>query len=211
MRTSFGIVLVIALFVMTTGAWAGTVPITVPNYSFELPAGCGSGCGTATSWTVVNAGVFAPTASVYATLPDGVEAAWANGGGSLEQINLGAFAANTTYTLTVYVGARAGDPFGGEIYLLGNSASVASDVGTTPTTGTFTPWTITFDTATNPGVVGENIGIELYSSTLQTDFDDVTLNATSDAPPPGGIPEPAMFALVGAGLLGLVTRRRFAK
>jgi len=211
MRTSFGIALVVALFVMTSGAWAGNVSITVPNGSFELPAGCLAACGTATDWTVYNSGVFEPIASVYATIPDGVQVAWANNGGSLEQTDLGTFAANTTYTLTVYVGARAGDPFGGEIYLLGNSADVDSYIGTTPATGTFTPWTITFNTATDPGVVGENIGIELYSSTIQSDFDDVQLSDNGGNGGGGTVPEPAMFALVGAGLLGLVTRRRFAK
>jgi hypothetical protein len=64
---------------------------------------------------------------------------------------------------------------------------------------------LTVNSASWGAEVGEPLEIYLSSSTNQTSFDDVTLNATSS------VPEPAMFALVGAGLLGLVTRRRFAK
>jgi hypothetical protein len=54
-----------------------------------------------------------------------------------------------------------------------------------------------------PTVDGDPLEISLGASAAQSDFDEVSLYT--------GTPEPAMFALVGAGLLGLVTRRRFAK
>jgi hypothetical protein len=56
-------------------------------------------------------------------------------------------------------------------------------------------------------LVGQTVQIVLTDSPAsQAGFDNVSLNATADP-----VPEPAVFALVGVGLLGLVTRRRFAK
>jgi len=208
MRTSFGIALLVALFVVTSGAWAGTVPVTVPNNSFESPScvTAGTSC-TPASWTIVgSANQWLPTAGQYNSIPDGSQVAWANTGGVLEQVLTTDLAANTTYVLSVDVGLR-----NNEVNTFGVSSTVCGydshryghrcdpdfrELGR-------------LDIDRQFGELGRGgwrtLEIYLSSSTNQTSFDDVTLNATSS------VPEPAMFALVGAGLLGLVTRRRFAK
>jgi len=223
MRTSFGIALLVALFVVTSGAWAGTVPITVPNYSFEIGPGglaCptpGSSCNPA-SWTQTgSAAEWQPTAGRFSSIPDGVQVGWVNANGDLSQVLTNTIAANTVYTLTVDVSFQnfSGVTFGPIVDLEAFSAVAGSTVlasataaspgagNTTPTAGNWSLWTLTFNSASDPAVVGEQLEIALGSTTNQTSYDDVGLNQT--------VPEPAMFALVGAGLLGLVTRRRFAK
>jgi hypothetical protein len=117
-------------------------------------------------------------------------------------------ASATTYTLTVSVGLRnlESQSFGGVIELLAGSTVLESyNSGTVPTAGNWSVWTLTYDSGSSNPLAGQALGIELMSTTNQTAFDGVFLNDASD------VPEPAMFALVGAGLLGLVTRRRFAK
>lgn len=233
MRTSFGIALVVALLVVTSGAWAGNIP--VGNPSFESPvcgaAGSGTNC-TPNSWTVTNsANQWNPTTGQYTanqfpsnlgdtSLPDGIQAAWVNGGAnSLSQILATTIAANTTYTLTIDVGLRTtvNNTFGAIVDLDAFSAVAGTTVLTNDTSaspgsgnedpghGSWALWTVTFNSASNPSVVGQDLEIYLSSSTNQTGYDNVSLNGVSN------VPEPAMFALVGFGLLGLVTRRRFAK
>jgi hypothetical protein len=209
MRTSFGIALLVALFVVTSGAWAGTVPVTVPNNSFESPScvTAGTSC-TPASWTIVgSANQWLPTAGQYNSIPDGSQVAWANTGGVLEQVLTTDLAANTTYVLSVDVGLRNNEvnTFGGIVDLYAGTTLIGTATGATPTFGNWVDWTLTVNSASWGAEVGQPLEIYLSSSTNQTSFDDVTLNATSS------VPEPAMFALVGVGLLGLVTRRRFAK
>ncbi len=73
---------------------------------------------------------------------------------------------------------------------------------------TWVDWTGTYTSGASGGAIGQTLKIYLSAGGIQTDYDELSLNASPDSP--GGVPEPAVFALVGAGLLGLVTRRRFA-
>jgi hypothetical protein len=133
--------------------------------------------------------------------------AWANTGGVLEQVLTTDLAANTTYVLSVDVGLRNNEvnTFGGIVDLYAGTTLIGTATGATPTFGNWVDWTLTVNSASWGAEVGQPLEIYMSSSTNQTSFDDVTLNATS------AVPEPAVFALVGVGLLGLVTRRRFAK
>lgn len=213
MRTSFAIAILVALF-WTTGGWAGAVSIVNPN--FDSPS-CPLGNCAATGWTSFNGAVWTPAAGTFNTMPGGnTQAAWINywpgpspapGDGWLDQVLWTDLAANTTYTLSIYVGDPVGDPFGGTVELLAGGNLLGDATGVTPTAQNWTIWTLTFDSA-GSSFVGDALEIELFSSTVQSDFDNVTLTANADQQ---GVPEPAMFALVGAGLLGLVTRRRFVK
>lgn len=209
MRTSFGIALLVALFVVTSGGWAGVIPVTNP--SFELPACPGPGSCNPTGWTQNgSAAIWTPTAGQYNSIPDGTQVAWVNSGGSLTQVLSTALALNTTYTLTVDVGLRnlEGLSVAPIIKLLAGSTVLGSGTGTDPTAGNWTVWTLVFDSGSSNAAAGQFLDISLGSDTNQTGYDLVSLTSTADV---GGVPEPAMFALVGVGLLGLVTRRRFVK
>jgi len=147
MRTSFGIALLVALFVVTSGAWAGTVPVTVPNNSFESPScvTAGTSC-TPASWTIVgSANQWLPTAGQYNSIPDGSQVAWANTGGVLEQVLTTDLAANTTYVLSVDVGLRNNEvnTFGGIVDLYAGTTLIGTATGATPTFGNWVDWTLT--------------------------------------------------------------------
>jgi len=217
MRTSFGIALLVALFVATSGAWAGNV--TVLNNNFALPSEAnGATSAGITDWTYFQTGVYNPTGTTAfpGGVPNGeVQVGWANAGGDFYQVLSGTgddLAANTTYTLTVDVGLQniegltispIVDLYAGTTLM--GSLTLSSPGGSIPTSGNWDLWTLTVNSANYGGEVGEPLEIYLASATTQTDFANVSLNATSN------VPEPAMFMLVGVGLLGLVTRRRFAQ
>jgi len=204
MRTSLGLALVLALFVTVSGSWAGVIPVTNP--SFESPS-CPTGTCIPTGWTVAHGGSWTPTSGVFTSIPDGTQVAFGNVGGLLTQVLTTALASDTTYTLTVDVGARAGDGFAPTIQLLAGSTVLGSASGATPTAGNWAVWTLVYDSGSSNPLAGQALEISLASSVTQTSFDAVSLTSTADST----VPEPAVFALVGVGLLGMVTRRRFVK
>jgi len=110
---------------------------------------------------------------------------------------MGTFQANTTYSLTVLMqcgagGTTNGPLFSGTISLLDATTSTAAgsfteNFGSAPDAN-FHSYTVTVDTATQPGLVGHTIGISLTASqtTLYfhaVSFDKVALTATPDVPP----------------------------
>jgi hypothetical protein len=127
------------------------------------------------------------------------------------------FLANTTYTLTyLTAGTEEGTT---TTSLLANGAVIpASSQVDLPqnTTDTFSSNSITFDTATDPGVNGEAISFQtVWSDDLSYDreigVDDYVLSATSDF---SLTPEPSTWALMLAGfavLTGWKLRRSSAR
>lgn len=221
MRTSFTLSLIVVLFIAVSGAWGGAIAITNP--SFESPS-----CGTTgpafcmpTGWTNTGAAStaegFRPPAGAWDSIPDGSQVAFSNGG-TLTQTLSTDLAADTTYTLDVWVSGRSGSTFAPIIELLAGTntlidLTLSNPGGTIPThneDGTYA-WELWTGIYTSGSSVptGEALGISLSSTGIQSDFDNLSLSSSPAAP--GTVPEPAVFALVGAGLLGLVTRRRFAK
>ena len=208
MRVSLGVAVFAALFVVGSGSWAGVIPVT--NADFDSPS-CPSGSCVPAGWTVNNkAGEWMPTSGTFNSIPDGLtQVAYANASSSLTQIVATTLALETTYTLTVEVGNRIGDAFGPVVELLAGSTVLGTATGVTPTSGDWDLWTLVFDSGASNAAVGQSLEISLGSTVQQTSFVEVSLSSTPDQV--GSVPEPAMFALVGAGLLGLVTRRRFAR
>jgi len=218
MRTSFGIVLLVALFVATSGVWAGIIPVA--DNDFQTPtcgaAGSGITCGAGTTaWTVTgSAGQVAYAPTQYEVSDGSSQVGYASAGGVLSQTLTNTLDASETYTLTLLVDIfDSAKPFGGIVELFAGSTLLGTATGTTPTpTGAWQTWTLSVDSATvNPALIGNasdplEIVLTDAAGDAQTGFDNISLAENRDV-----VPEPAMFALMGAGLLGLVTRRRFAK
>ena len=126
--------------------------------------------------------------------------------------DVGSLLADTTYTLSVAIGQRAGaGPNGswspGIISLLNGTdntgAIMATGGGLSSTPNTWEDFTTSFTTGAS---VSGDLTIELSvldAPSIQADFSNVELTATS-------VPEPGAFAMFGGGLalLWLVVRRR---
>lgn len=157
------------------------------------------------------------------TVPDGSQAAFIDGTGSLTQTVSAVFQDNTIYTLQVYVGNRGDGNYpasGATIALFAGATQVAISASITPTDGHWGNYTLTYTTTT--GAIGDPfsgqaITIKLADvgndSSQQVNFDDVRLDAVTTAPTGGGgVPEPITLSIFGAGLAGVAAlRRRKAK
>jgi hypothetical protein len=138
---------------------------------------------------------------------------------SLSQTLSATLQANTTYTMTVNVGARNGpfafNAFGGAlIELYAGSTEIGSASYTTQTAGTFVDDTLTVDSiAINPALFGQALQIQLHTAAQgSTDFQNVTLDATPDGASP--VPEPSSLVLIATAMtagLTVARRRRSAR
>jgi hypothetical protein len=217
----------VTLLLTLEASIAQAAPITVANAGFEsFVLGCAAGpsCftdGALPDWNIVTSpltvATFKPSTGVGGEYPGGIPggvnvAAVGNdaAAGEITQ-DLGiAPQANTTYTLSVYVGQRTDTPpTAYSVDLLVGSSVVASVSSPLPGDGAFVLVSTSYTSGSSPGV--GDLSIELASTGApQVDFDNVALDATSS---PSGVPEPSTLTLFGTGLLGLgaLNRRRKAK
>ncbi|GCE59896.1 PEP-CTERM sorting domain-containing protein [Microcystis aeruginosa] len=193
--------------------------LTVANNSFETPvvtspSGSISSTGLVGGWRFAGGaqGFFNPSLGETFSpgfgygpspvLPDGNQVAWSNGG-TISQTLSATLQTNTKYTLGVYVGRRQNVAFAGyniELYAGGNF--LASNSGVTPAAGTFEYVTVDYTSGVSNPFLGQALEIRLTSNGVQTNFDNITLDAAS-------IPEPsAILGLLGFGLLGIASKLR---
>ena len=222
MRVLISAVCALTFCLLTTGAWADSVPIL--NASFETtntlsPNCAGTGCAynfAIPDWNNISnntsAGSFRPGSNtLYFTspLPSGNIVAFINGGGISQTLGVSALP-DATYTLSVDVGRRVdvsgvnyslnlldGSNILGSCTQSGSNASIAA--------GTFAGITLTCTTGST--VPAGLLGIELTGDGRQVNFDNVQLNvSTVSTPEPGAL----AFTFVGlfmGGLLFLRSRR----
>src|ERR1700730_11399182 len=161
--------------------------LAVNNASFEtlptggLPAPCGLACafssGPIPGWTnSVNAGQFQPGTQAgnhtyFNTLSDGTTSAYSNGG-SITQTVADTVLVGVIYTMQVDLGFRNDTPFAGSADLLINGIQYFA-TGTTPIRGNWSTFTATYTGLASDA--GKAITIELNSSGLQGNFDNVRL------------------------------------
>ena len=192
--------------------------LTVANNSFEAPvvtaqSGSVVATGIVGGWTFAGGaqGFFNPSLGETFSpgfgygpspvLPNGNQVAWSNGG-TISQKLSATLQTNTVYTLGVHVGRRQTVPFAGyNIQLYAGSNLLASNSSVIPAAGTFAPVTVSYTSGISV-TPGQALEIRLTSNGVQTNFDNITLDAAS-------IPEPsAILGLLGFGLLGIASKLR---
>ncbi|WP_053075789.1 PEP-CTERM sorting domain-containing protein [Crocosphaera watsonii] len=167
-------------------------------------------------WTVNSnaAVVFNPTASQNNTglntyfsqsLPDGLQTLAISSGDISQELAV-TLQANTKYTLGVFVGRRNNVSFSGyNIELLAGNTVLASNNSITPAPGTFTKENVYYTSSDNDPLIGQSLGIRLSSDGIQTNFDNVTLEATA-------VPEPlTILGAVTAISFRTIFKRKVAK
>jgi len=204
--------------VLGVASSAAAAPLFVANPGFENPVLADSGAVfVIPGWVSIgDAGVFDPHAAAYLTgAPEGENVAFSQlggpdwGGPIVSQVLGDALTANTLYTLTMLVGNRLDAPFAGyEIGLYAGGSLLANDFNTlAPGDGQFLLSTVQYFAAANDPLLGSLLEIQFRSLGRQANFDDVKVDAVTRQ---ADIPEPATLALVGAGALGALLRRRRA-
>jgi hypothetical protein len=135
-------------------------------------------------------------------VPDGNQVAYSNGG-TIAQTLSAVLQPNTRYTLSADIGRRKGLAFpANSIRLIAGNTLVSSN-SVTPAAGTFQRVTVSYTSGDiGDPLIGKPLQIYLSSWGDQTNFDNVTLNASP-------IPEPsAILGLLGFGLLGIASKLR---
>ena len=205
---------------------------TLLNSSFELgnqASGCPvdwtcagpAGSGLVTSYLVTSSqytagsdglggGLIVPFGTHAATTPTPIE-----GSGTMTQQVSATYLNNTIYTVDLWVGTPKVLPSDGTTpvlapvavitaYFLGNGGQVDAINVTAPAIGQWSLVQLNFDT-TGQVVTGETIGFSLHVDAQGSTGSGNQKIADFDI---GAVPEPATFALMGLGLLGLGVVRK---
>ena len=221
------IALISSCLIVTVPTQVKAASINILNHSFEGPeaplnrfGAFSIGNGNINSWVASSkTGVLNPSKSdanvtsdsiVFDSyydepVPDGVQVAWSNGGTISQQLSA-TLQSNTEYTLGVYVGQRNRSGFVGyNIELLAGNTVIASNNSITPAPGTFSLVNVHYTSSDNDPLIGQSLGIRLSSFGIQTNFDNVTLEATA-------VPEPlTILGAVTAIGFGTMFKRKVAK
>jgi len=208
LRTTLAGLLSVGFLALASSTSAGIV--TVLNFSFENPVTDGTTNPSATDWT--NVGSVGVVHNDHSSLSgpieaqDGVQALFANTGGSVSQ----SFAselltAGTTYDLIVGVGTRTGDTAAYVLEIRAGGDVLSTVSATFPDTGGFTDVPLSYLATGAEASINMPLEIRIASTQVQTLFDNVRLTSTP------AIPEPSSLVLVGLGMLGLLGYRRRQK
>jgi hypothetical protein len=202
---------------------AHAASVTVVNYSFEDPKlnNPGDYNSTITGWDrntsavaasveYYNGGHFTANNPLVAPADgfQGVSINTNDGGSGIRGMiyqNVGLLLPQTTYTLTVAMGARLdfGGASGSFAMYNGNDltgALLVSSAVFAPAAGTFQEYSVTFTTGAT--VSGNLVVALIHNDAGQVSFDNVRLDATSV------IPEASSSALIASGLCLLAVRRK---
>jgi hypothetical protein len=190
-------------------------PLTVLNASFEnlspggLPFGCGPGCAYSIDvipdWVTTDTsatGQFQPNATYFnLPLPDGNVLAYSNiAGATISQALGDTLVAGTLYTLQIDIGNRLDGLYVQPlVQLFAGNTLIATGSAVNPTSGNFDTSVALYASPIGDALAGQNLRIVLTSNGPQADFDNVRLDALTIA----ATPEPASFAMLGLGLIGL--------
>ena len=195
------LVLVVGLF--AGAAWA--VPITVENFSFELP-----GTDKQSNWENVpgwSSDTVAADSGVESAWPGSTEGVWSGFlmGSDPSAYNLTnhIIAAGETFTLEVDARNNWSENTPAllqmDIYYDNAGSRVQAATKTVELTDTWTGFSLEFAANDMPGSIGNKIGIEL---------NNVTSGASWIGLDNVRIPEPATMALLALGGLALIRRKR---
>ena len=170
--------------------------ISIANHSFEDIVRADGVEGDLTSWTApdVGARIFNPGITGYVgyggEAPDGENVLWVNGVGAASQVLADTLTADSTYTLTVYVGCNGyypGSPYKVEL-VAGETVLAADDNSIKLKVDVFELSEIEFDSAdVDPALLGEPLQIRLWCTKhidygAESNFDDVHLTVIPDRP-----------------------------
>jgi hypothetical protein len=196
---------VVALLAGLAGqAGATSIPITNPGFESPVLVNGAFTQTPPTGWS--GGGAFNPTTANFpGEAPEGQNTGYSNGSAISQTLSI-VLAANTTYALTVLVGDRLDTAFPGYHVQLLAGSTILSECATcvTPLNGSFALVTVTYTTGASDPLIGQALSIVLDSDGLQTNFDDVRLDA---------VPEPSSLALLSSsfGAMAVAWSRRRRK